>query len=57
MTAFVAPFAGAWIEIKKRKPKTIKRNVAPFAGAWIEIWIKFYYQTSQWRRTLRGCVD
>ena len=33
----VAPFAGAWIEI--RETFTIKEGyaVAPFAGAWIEI--------------------
>ena len=33
----VAPFAGAWIEIKKFNQEIIYDNVAPFAGAWIEI--------------------
>ena len=33
----VAPFAGAWIEIRReQKPRKVK-GVAPFAGAWIEI--------------------
>ena len=33
----VAPFAGAWIEIRwKRRGRCLGR-VAPFAGAWIEI--------------------
>ena len=33
----VAPFAGAWIEIKGRVKAKKKGSVAPFAGAWIEI--------------------
>ena len=33
----VAPFAGAWIEIKKNITKRWEHLVAPFAGAWIEI--------------------
>ena len=33
----VAPFAGAWIEIKIRSRIAICYIVAPFAGAWIEI--------------------
>ena len=32
---FVAPFAGAWIEITINWGATV--NVAPFAGAWIEM--------------------
>ena len=35
----VAPFAGAWIEIKKYNGRFTGYNVAPFAGAWIEIMI------------------
>ena len=33
----VAPFAGAWIEIKEYEVLGKYRQVAPFAGAWIEI--------------------
>ena len=33
----VAPFAGAWIEIKYHLRYTNVLYVAPFAGAWIEI--------------------
>ena len=34
---FVAPFAGAWIEIIKGLYSGHSEHVAPFAGAWIEI--------------------
>ena len=33
----VAPFAGAWIEIRFLIRKILPSIVAPFAGAWIEI--------------------
>ena len=33
----VAPFAGAWIEIKTENARQALGGVAPFAGAWIEI--------------------
>ena len=33
----VAPFAGAWIEIRVGCSAPVSRVVAPFAGAWIEI--------------------
>ena len=33
----VAPFAGAWIEIRAGSRFRIGATVAPFAGAWIEI--------------------
>ena len=33
----VAPFAGAWIEIKGADVLSLPLFVAPFAGAWIEI--------------------
>ena len=36
-SAYVAPFAGAWIEIKVDGYGDKKLDVAPFAGAWIEI--------------------
>ena len=32
----VAPFAGAWIETRRRTPTCRGSVVAPFAGAWIE---------------------
>ena len=35
----VAPFAGAWIEIKGVYLEKRDVIVAPFAGAWIEIWL------------------
>ena len=33
----VAPFTGAWIEIKAATVTTVCQGVAPFTGAWIEI--------------------
>ena len=33
----VAPFAGAWIEIRDASETVTSMVVAPFAGAWIEI--------------------
>ena len=36
-TSFVAPYAGAWIEIRLQPPTLNGRSVAPYAGAWIEI--------------------
>ena len=34
---YVAPFAGAWIEIAHTARLIFVKKVAPFAGAWIEI--------------------
>ena len=34
---YVAPFAGAWIEIENTSYFKSIKTVAPFAGAWIEI--------------------
>ena len=53
----VAPFTGAWIEI--RNPSEVQGNppVAPFTGAWIEIvssLTAFAYRPS---RSLHGSVD
>ena len=54
---FVAPRAGAWIEIPIDTSSSSSSAVAPRAGAWIEIteqaaaWEKFE------RRTPCGCVD
>ena len=53
----VAPYTGAWIEIKAMDLLSISGKVAPYTGAWIEIkgvtpkWI------SKDCRTLHGCVD
>ena len=33
----VAPFTGAWIEIRRFSPQRTSFSVAPFTGAWIEI--------------------
>ena len=33
----VAPFTGAWIEMRRGNRTYHKRQVAPFTGAWIEI--------------------
>ena len=33
----VAPYVGAWIEIKGGKDRQKNRSVAPYVGAWIEI--------------------
>ena len=38
---FVAPFMGAWIEMKSTSNRTAKMYVAPFMGAWIEILLSF----------------
>ena len=37
VTILVAPFAGAWIEIRNKSIMHPAENVAPFAGAWIEM--------------------
>ena len=34
---YVAPFAGAWIEIERVLMLFYSNGVAPFAGAWIEM--------------------
>ena len=41
---FVAPYAGAWIEMQRTAYLNCSRNVAPYAGAWIEIPILRYEQ-------------
>ena len=37
---YVAPFAGAWIEIPAADPVVAPEDVAPFAGAWIEMCVR-----------------
>ena len=53
----VAPFAGAWIEIKGGLKVALETVVAPFAGAWIEILAINRYTWTGLRRSLRGSVD
>ena len=36
----VAPYTGAWIEIRLPAPAVALRVVAPYTGAWIEIGIE-----------------
>ena len=36
----VAPYAGAWIEIRLRQTSAALTRVAPYAGAWIEMYIR-----------------
>ena len=44
---YVAPFAGAWIEIAEGCEKSPVLNVAPFAGAWIEILTPYW--STRWK--------
>ena len=37
MLIYVAPYTGAWIEIKIKLRKLRKNRVAPYTGAWIEM--------------------
>ena len=57
LTTPVAPFMGAWIEIRCGCSRENKKQVAPFMGAWIEINKTDDYLTSNFSRTLYGCVD
>ena len=54
---YVAPFAGAWIEIEYKYAGGEFANVAPFAGAWIEMLIKMLSLSISLSRSLRGSVD
>ena len=47
----VAPFAGAWIEIRVENKLVEFNDVAPFAGAWIEI-LNMMKDTASIRRSL-----
>ena len=54
----VAPFTGAWIEIKSVQGGiTAGGWVAPFTGAWIEIASQAKAWAASESRTLHGCVD
>ena len=52
----VAPFTGAWIEIRHMGRNHQNRFVAPFTGAWIEIQ-EFVDDGSAEGRSLHGSVD
>ena len=54
---YVAPLAGAWIEIKNLGNETIVDVVAPLAGAWIEIFFLKDSDLYQFCRSPRGSVD
>ena len=54
---FVAPFAGAWIEISAGTVQGNLQDVAPFAGAWIEICTSLCCIITVLSRSLRGSVD
>ena len=41
----VAPFTGAWIEIRLNARLSGEAGVAPFTGAWIEIPTRSFYTT------------
>jgi len=53
----VAPFTGAWIEIRICPVVNTSVAVAPFTGAWIEIRPISVISSITNRRTLHGCVD
>jgi len=53
----VAPFTGAWIEIKLKYFIKECEVVAPFTGAWIEITSAACATSPSRGRTLHGCVD
>ena len=53
----VAPFTGAWIEIRYSVAVMRRPPVAPFTGAWIEIVTSSEEERRGVGRTLHGCVD
>ena len=57
VTILVAPYAGAWIEIKKVSDSTFYKMVAPYAGAWIEIQKFVKAHPAATSRSLCGSVD
>ena len=56
-TLYVAPYAGAWIEIFPTNHGSPSIIVAPYAGAWIEIVIMLFLSLSISSRSLCGSVD
>ena len=58
LAVIVAPFTGAWIEIRSTLASMKgKLRVAPFTGAWIEIHYSVPEPKRPLCRTLHGCVD
>ena len=53
----VAPFTGAWIEIRQDRLLHHSKLVAPFTGAWIEITVERMFICPAWCRSLHGSVD
>ena len=53
----VAPFTGAWIEIRCTGHRHHPSRVAPFTGAWIEIQTAAKGDRIQLSRSLHGSVD
>ena len=53
----VAPYTGAWIEIKKVDTVEEAFDVAPYTGAWIEIQLRMKAVRSFPSRSLHGSVD
>ena len=53
----VAPFTGAWIEIRSGNEVSSCFNVAPFTGAWIEIAASAKANDAASGRSLHGSVD
>ena len=54
---YVAPLAGAWIEILEEIQQYRAIGVAPLAGAWIEIALNNGSLDSGCGRSPRGSVD
>ena len=54
---FVAPLAGAWIEMSDDQWCMNTKDVAPLAGAWIEIDTSAINNPCINRRSPRGSVD
>ena len=54
---YVAPLAGAWIEIPCGLSLRRLQNVAPLAGAWIEILFSVVSLIDDISRSPRGSVD
>ena len=57
ISAYVAPYAGAWIEIFILSELICSISVAPYAGAWIEILSKSNKDLGTWGRSLCRSVD
>ena len=53
----VAPFTGAWIEMRTMCSAPVWILVAPFTGAWIEIGLAVLPSWRVSRRSLHGSVD